>query len=49
MDTERGAMKQYQLGVVLLIVATVVIGGWAFIKLLEPANTIEMVRLFSLC
>ncbi|HEV7619692.1 MAG TPA: hypothetical protein VGO51_16475 [Burkholderiaceae bacterium] len=36
-------------GTVLLAVSAVLIGGWAFTKLLEPANMLEMIRLFSMC
>lgn len=42
-------MKRFGLGSLLLLVAHLLIGGWAFMKLLEPGNTLELLRLFSLC
>lgn len=42
-------MERIHAGKVALVLAHVVIGGWAFIKLLEPANMLQMLRLFSLC
>ncbi len=33
----------------LLLVAHVLIGGWAFMQLLEPGQSIEIVRLFVSC
>jgi hypothetical protein len=34
---------------VLLLIAHLLIGGWAFTKLLEPSHTIDILRLFALC
>lgn len=42
-------MKRFSLGSLLLLAAHLLIGGWAFMKLLEPGNTLELLRLFSLC
>jgi hypothetical protein len=33
----------------VVFIAHVLIGGWAFTKLLEPGFTIDMLRLFALC
>lgn len=45
----RRIMKRFSLGSILLLAAYLLIGGWAFVKLLEPGNTLELLRLFSLC
>ncbi len=34
---------------VLLLIAHVLIGGWAFIALLEPGRSVDIVRLLALC
>jgi heme A synthase len=46
---EEGAMKEIYLGVVLLIVAQAVIGGWAFMEMLKPENVMQILRAFSMC
>ncbi|HEV2612607.1 MAG TPA: hypothetical protein VGU61_20255 [Noviherbaspirillum sp.] len=33
----------------LVLVAHVLIGGWAFLTLLEPGRTIDMMRFFVSC
>jgi hypothetical protein len=42
-------VKRLGWGRVLLLAAHLLIGGWAFMKLLEPGNTLDLLRLFSLC
>ncbi len=34
---------------ILLFIAHVAIGGWAFMMLLEPGRSVDIVRLFALC
>jgi hypothetical protein len=40
-------MKRIYLGIVLL--APVVIGGWAFMEVLKPANMLQVLQAFSMC
>ncbi|MGH8810274.1 MAG: hypothetical protein ACREX0_20530 [Noviherbaspirillum sp.] len=42
-------MKWMKWGTVLLVMAQVLIGGWAFMKMMAPANMLDVLRLFSLC
>lgn len=42
-------MRRIPIGTLLLVLAHVLIGGWAFAKLLEPGTTLEVLRLVSLC
>ncbi len=43
------SMKRFHLGAALLLAAGVLIGGWAVSKLLEPGNTLDFLRAFSMC
>ncbi len=42
-------MKRSHLGAAVLLAAHLAIGAWAVTKLLEPDNTLQFLRLFSLC
>jgi hypothetical protein len=42
-------MRRIHPATVLLAVSASVIGGWAFMELLKPANMLEVIRLFSMC
>lgn len=42
-------MRRIHFGKVALVLAHVLIGGWAFVKMLEPGNMLEVLKLFSLC
>jgi hypothetical protein len=37
------------LSTALLLIAQVLIGGWAFLKMLEPNMLLEVLRSFSFC
>jgi heme A synthase len=43
------SMKQIYLGIVLLVIAQVIIGGWAFMEMLKPENVMQVLRAFSMC
>jgi hypothetical protein len=42
-------MKRHHLGIVLLAVAQVVAGGWAFIEVTKPGNVLQLLQAFSMC
>jgi hypothetical protein len=42
-------MKRIYLGIVLLVAAQVLIGGWAFMEVLKPANVMQALQAFSMC
>jgi hypothetical protein len=43
-------MKQrFSIAGVLLLLAHLLIGGWAFAKMLEPGHTFDILRLFAMC
>jgi len=42
-------MNRVPLGSILLWVALALMAGWAFLKMTEPANMLEFLRLFSFC
>jgi hypothetical protein len=42
-------MTPRDISTALLLLAQVLLGGWAFIKMLEPGMTLEFLQAFSLC
>jgi hypothetical protein len=42
-------MSWLRLHVVLLLIAAVGIGGWAFLQALRPENLVDLIHLFSMC
>ena len=42
-------MKNRYVSTALLLTAQVLIGGWAFMKMLEPGNILDVLRMFSFC
>ena len=42
-------MEKPYIATALLLAAQMLIGGWAFMKVLEPGNILDVLRLFSFC
>lgn len=42
-------MKLERIGVLVLLVAEVYLGGWALLRVLEPANVVDLLSAFALC
>jgi heme A synthase len=45
---ERLMVRRY-ISTALLLIAQVLIGGWAFMKMLEPNMMLDLLRAFTLC
>jgi hypothetical protein len=43
------AMARRYISTALLLFAQILLGGWAFIKMLEPNMMLELLQAFSLC
>jgi hypothetical protein len=41
--------KRFSIAGVLVLLAHLLIGGWAFAKLLDPHHTFDILRLFAMC
>ena len=42
-------MKQREIALPLLLILQLLIGGWAFMRMLDPASMLDILRLFSFC
>ena len=42
-------MQRFDLRSAVLLLIAACIAGWAFFKMTEPQNTLELLRLFSTC
>lgn len=42
-------MKRLNAGIALLWTGLALVAGWAFMKMTEPANVLNLLQLFSLC
>jgi heme A synthase len=42
-------MSHRYISTVLLLLAQVLIGGWAFMKMLEPGMMLDFLQAFTLC
>ncbi|MGZ3241699.1 MAG: hypothetical protein ACXWJK_15985 [Burkholderiaceae bacterium] len=42
-------MARQYISTALLLIAQVLIGGWAFMKMLDPDMMLDLLRAFTLC
>ena len=42
-------VKQRDIAMPLLLILQLIIGGWAFMRLLDPAGMLDILRLLSFC